>query len=47
MAKGSIKIGDEIVIIATVRKRVTEDPLISPAPLDCGHHPKRQQRAED
>ena len=25
MAKGSIKVGDEVVITATVRKRVTED----------------------
>ena len=25
MAKGSIKVGDEVVVTATVRKRVTED----------------------
>ncbi|RWC10772.1 MAG: hypothetical protein EOS52_23675 [Mesorhizobium sp.] len=25
MAKGSLKVGDEVVITATVRKRVTED----------------------
>lgn len=27
MAKGSIKVGDEVAITATVRKRVTEDRI--------------------
>lgn len=53
MAKGSIKVGDEVAITATVRKRVTEDrvsridPFLQPTAFDRGHDTEHKQRAED